>query len=246
MLVPGCSLLGISNSEEDNPIFGRSSNERIVLALEKVYYDHSFTIIKPYKTYDDGRYALCADENGVQFKAFKIYINNNYHFACFDDYYAALLRQTGFLERAKEIAAQNGFHDVTCDDETQAFSINVTITDWESVQFERIIDTLVKIVETTDVIPQRAPIKSGFKSKEVKYLTLPAMTGVNVHFFNDKGKSVSTPIFVYYDEKGKTTEQLMDDHIKKDIEDVHESWLWSLREKKSQSPFYEKVNGDSY
>lgn len=229
VLLSGCSILG-SRREPDNPLSGRSTDERIILALEKVYYEHKFTTIKPYGKQEDGKkYAVCADENGVEFKVTGFLYNNIFHFGCEDGYCAAILRKNNFLERAKEIANRDGYQDVTLDEETQGVSINVTISDWNRTEFEKVIGTLVKMIDITEEIPKRAPIRTGFSTGKVNYYTLPTMTGVCVHFLDEKGEQVDL-VFVYYTDRGKTVEQLMDERIREQLAWAYENWKESTDE----------------
>ena len=59
-MVSGC------DSDKDNPLHGKDTDERIVMCLENAYPEHNFKVVKSFdKQKNEG---LFEDENGISFK----------------------------------------------------------------------------------------------------------------------------------------------------------------------------------
>ena len=76
----GCSkivkLVDDTNSE-DNPLSGKSTDERIIMCLNEEYPEHDFDVIESFnKENDSGKFE---DENGVEFTVHGLVYDNTYH-----------------------------------------------------------------------------------------------------------------------------------------------------------------------
>ena len=83
-VVSGCQ------SDKDNPLHGKDTDERIVMCLENAYPEHNFKVVKSFdKQKNEG---IFEDENGLEFKVRDLIYNNTYHFGCRDEYLSTILK----------------------------------------------------------------------------------------------------------------------------------------------------------
>ena len=104
--------------DKNNPLSGKSTEERTIMALEKAYPGHKFKMVKKFDTYNGNYYGVFKDENGLKFKVDNIIYNNIYHFGCEDEYLVEILKQEDFIEIASKIARKYGY-TMKIDDENK-------------------------------------------------------------------------------------------------------------------------------
>ena len=84
--VTACSpvenLFDIMNrvTDNDNPLSGKSTDERIIMSLKDTYPEHTFSAINSFDN-DKGE-GLFSDEKGIKFMVHNLIYNNTYHFGC--------------------------------------------------------------------------------------------------------------------------------------------------------------------
>lgn len=94
--VTACSSMRIFSdimeciTDNDNPLCGKNTDERIIMSLEDTYPEHTFSVID---SFDNKKgEGLFSDESGIKFRVHNLVYNNTYHFGCEDDYLATILR----------------------------------------------------------------------------------------------------------------------------------------------------------
>lgn len=189
----------IGNEDSDNPLTGKDTDERMVMSLEKTYPEHDFKTVKKYDKYDGEYYAICADENGLEFKVHTIIYNNIYHFGCSDEYLKEVLKKQGFMEKMEKIANDYGY-EIEIDSDYQEPDLVINI-DRDDFSVDNVTEMLLEIVNSVEYIPEHNVTDEVFSTGEVKYFSNPDMymywlrSGKNGNLyvggieFNDRNKT---------------------------------------------------------
>lgn len=197
-----CIALGgcVFNSE-DNPLNGKSTDDRIVIALEKTYPEHVFDTVKKYAKYNGKYYSVCEDENGVQFKVDHIIYDNRYHFGCYDEYLLELLKQQNFLNLATNIASQ---YDCTVDYSENGMSIIIPLSN--NMSAFQVAEMMKKIVNSVQT-PSMYIGNEEFSTGEVNYYTISDLRAIGYTFITSDENWVAAGS-VGFEEKDLSTETL--------------------------------------
>ena len=107
-------------TDNDNPLSGKSTDERIIMSLEDTYPEHTFSAINSFDN-DKGEGSF-SDENGIEFRVHNLIYNNAYHFGCEDDYLETILNEQNYISQASDIATKYGYV-LAYDEENEIVSI---------------------------------------------------------------------------------------------------------------------------
>lgn len=165
--VSGCSeIVRLVNDtgSEDNPLSGKSTDERIIMCLEQAYPEHTFNTVTSFdRTIDCGTYS---DENGVESTVSNITYNNTYHFGCSDDYLKSLLESQGYIDQVTDITKKYNF---TFEHDDSLVRINTSSDD----NISDISSAIYEILNCVDVPEVNWPEERGFSTGVVNYYTAP-------------------------------------------------------------------------
>ena len=137
--VTACSpvenLFDIMNwiTDNDNPLSGKSTDERIVMSLEDTYPEHTFSAINSFDN-DKGE-GFFSDEKGIKFRVHNLIYNNTYHFGCEDDYLATILNEQNYISQASDIATKYGYA-LAYDEENEIYTAVLKNADGDTLEVE--------------------------------------------------------------------------------------------------------------
>lgn len=199
----GLSGCGFS-VDTDNPLRGKSTEERIIMSLEKTYPEHTFTMVKEFS---DG-YAICADEDGLEFLVDTMIYNNTYHFGCYDKYFKEVLFQQDYLSNVERIAEENAY-GIEYDEENETITLEVDIVNHD-VDLRHVIETSLQILNSVEYVPQVVYPETGFSTRVVNYYTIPEMYNLNIFFLSSASKEVMTCRGISFSERDMDVEILVE------------------------------------
>lgn len=189
--------------DKNNPLSGKSTEERTIMALEKAYPGHKFKMVKKFDTYNGNYYGVFKDENGLKFKVDNIIYDNIYHFGCEDEYLVEILKQEDFIEIASKIARKYGY-TMKIDDENKTVDVSIPYSD--NVTAEHVATVMKEILNSVDV-PEMYIENEEFSTGEVNYYSSSKMRSIGYEFvLGDKGRMASD--VVDFLEKNKSVEEL--------------------------------------
>lgn len=201
----------IGKEDSDNPLTGKDTDERIVMSLEAAYPEHDFKTIKKYDKYDGEYYAICADENGLEFRVDTIIYDNTYHFGCYDEYLKTVVESQDFYNKATEIASVNGYaFEKDFDSGDSELIINIDCND---VDTNKVANTILDILNCIDEVPEYVATPVEFSTGEVKYFTNPKMYKI-LYWFCSGDDEWLLPGSVEFNERNSSI-----DKVKKDIDE---------------------------
>ncbi|MSR94143.1 hypothetical protein FYJ34_07700 [Clostridiaceae bacterium 68-1-5] len=180
-----CFLLmaACGKDKQKNPIYSKDTNERIIMSLEKTYPENKFTVIKAYDEYDGQYYAVCSDENGLEFRVDTIVYDNTYHFGCKDEYLFQCLQQKEYVEKAKKSAESQGY-SVEYDAANRNLTLMIDINK-ESTS-EEVADEIYEIIHGVKDLPKTIYPNTGFTTGEVNYYSEPKMYNLLYSFYDEQ------------------------------------------------------------
>ena len=202
----GCSkivkLVDDTNSE-DNPLSGKSTDERIIMCLNEEYPEHDFDVIESFnKENDSGKFE---DENGVEFTVHGLVYDNTYHFGCRNDYLKILLEQQDYLSKINTIAEEYGF-SVDYSDETIGIEGNKNENESDIDAIDRISKMLQRILNSVDTPQIVYPKAAGsFSTGEVNYYSRPCMGTLLCDITYNTSK---TSLRISFEDKDLSEEQI--------------------------------------
>lgn len=175
--VTACSPMGIffdimdCITDNDNPLSGKSTDERIIMSLEDTYPEHTFSVINSFDN-EKGE-GFFSDENGIQFRVHNLIYNNTYHFGCEDDYLATILNSQNYIKQASDIATKYGYV-LAYDEENERVSIqfaeDIQQTD-DFSYYAKMVYEILNVADTPTVIDPDTEFSTG----EVNYYSRPCM-----------------------------------------------------------------------
>ena len=189
------SACGLGMNSKDNPLSGKSTEERMIMALEQAYPGSNFEVAKKYGEYDGWYYAEFHDENGLKFKVDNVIYNNHYHFGCYDEYMVEILNQQNFLEKATKIANKYGY---TLDYDNENKVANVVIPYSEAVTAGHVAAVMKEILHTVNV-PEMYIANEEFSTGEVNYYSQSKMREVGYVFTSGDERWLATGIVNFID-----------------------------------------------
>ena len=146
-------------TDNDNPLSGKSTDERIVMSLEDTYPEHTFSAINSFDN-DKGE-GFFSDEKGIKFRVHNLIYNNTYHFGCEDDYLATILNEQNYISQAY-------------DEENEIVSIQYA-EDFQQTDdfsyYSKMVYEILNVVETPTVVDPDTEFSTG----EVNYYSRPCM-----------------------------------------------------------------------
>lgn len=175
--VTACSpvenLFDIMNwiTDNDNPLSGKSTDERIIMSLEDTYPEHTFSAINSFDN-DKGE-GLFSDEKGIKFRVHNLIYNNTYHFGCEDDYLETILNEQNYISQASDIATKYGYA-LAYDEENEIVSIQYA-EDFQQTDdfsyYSKMVYEILNVVEIPTVVDPDTEFSTG----EVNYYSRPCM-----------------------------------------------------------------------
>lgn len=201
----GCGIF----YDEDNPLSGKNTDERIIMALEKAYPGHDFKTVKEYGKHGGKYYAVCADENGLEFRVRNIIYDNAYHFGCHDEYMQEVLERQSYVEKATEIAEGRGYR-LKYDKVNGFVSLIIYVASPDdSVDVNDIAQTLKDILNSVET-PKLVIGDETFSTGEINYYTESYMRNITYEFFSHDDDMLSIGS-VTFEEKDCNIEELLPD-----------------------------------
>lgn len=167
ILLTGCS--GIfrfvrDSVDPDNPLAGKSTDERIIMCLEQTYPEHTFHTAEPFdKSTGCGTFS---DEKGIEFTVGNLTYNNVYHFGCRDDYLKTILEEQNYISQVSDIAEK--YHlDLSYDE------LRVSVEPDDKIEISQYAIAILEILNCADTPEINWPKEQGFSTGEVNYYTVP-------------------------------------------------------------------------
>lgn len=207
LLVSGCNILA-KTGNENNPLYGKTTDDRIIMCLEKAYPEHLFHMVK---SYDDSiREGVFADENGVEFKVTKVFINNLYHFGCKDQYLYVLLEEQEYLKKVEEIMKKNDlpFEGI--------ISPSTKVMLDEKLDKQELASIVLEVLNCVEVPEVIWPYDTTFSTREVNYYTQPKWGTFSIDF-EDCSRGITFSVVFHFEDKELTVDEIvarMDEEIK--------------------------------
>lgn len=181
------AMCSCGHQDQDNPLSGKDTDERIIMSLEKTYPEHIFQVVKKYGLQDDEYYGVYKDEKGLKFKADNILYNNRYHFGCYDEYLSEILKKQNIIEKASDAAKKYGYK-FDYDQENEALTIEITMSD--SLTPEAVAIMLKEVLDSVKIpVVQRGD--EVFSTGVVNYFSSPKMIDIGYDFITDDGRSLA-------------------------------------------------------
>ena len=211
-LVGGCSILAeIWN--EDNPIYGKDTDERIIMCLEKAYPKHQFQVIESYD--NSMREGVFADESGVKFKVTNVLYDNTYHFGCDDYYLYELLNQQGYVEKVEAIMKK--------------YNLPVTWIIYPSIEVvldanldkQELANVVLEVLNCVEVPEVLWPEDTSFSTREVNYYTQPEWGIFGIEFENESTGIMFSVLYQFADK-----DLTVDEVVKRMDEEIQEAEKW--------------------
>ena len=204
-MVSGCQ------SDKDNPLHGKDTDERIVMCLENAYPEHNFKVVKSFdKQKNEG---IFEDENGLEFKVRDLIYNNTYHFGCRDEYLSTILKNENFFEKAEKVVEEKYGQKLVHNENTM--SIDIIYDDNNQITTDEISQLVQEVLNIVDTPKVKYPAEREFSTNVVNYYTLPAL-GV-LQCYIEKNEIGETELFYFSD---KSMEQSV---IKEKIDKLYQS-----------------------
>lgn len=200
-MLSGCGIF----RDEDNPLSGKSTDERIIMALEKAYPEHDFKTVEEYGKHGGEYYAVCADENGLEFRVDTILYDNTYHFGCYDEYLKKVLMAQDFVGKMERIASDNGYSvEINADSQEPLLMVDINI---DGLTADQVTETLLEILNCADYIPKYKVEDVEFSTEEIKYFSNPKMYNILCWFYSDQNGKLSIGS-LEFNERNKTVNEL--------------------------------------
>lgn len=204
-VVSGCQ------SDKDNPLHGKDTDERIVMYLENAYPEHNFKVVKSFdKQKNEG---IFEDENGLEFKVRDLIYNNTYHFGCRDEYLSTILKNEDFFEKTKKVVEEKYGQKLVYNKNNM--SIDIIYDDNNQITTDEISQLIQEVLNIVDTPKVKYPADREFSTNVVNYYTLPAL-GV-LQCYIEKNEIGETELFYFSD---KSMEQSV---IKEKIDKLYQS-----------------------
>lgn len=191
----GCR--SVSNNQ-DNPLNGKNTDERIIMCLEKTYPEQKFNVMSPFdEKKGTGTYT---DEAGIEFEVHDILYNNKYHFGCRDEYLSTLLKKQNYQEKAENIVKKYK-QSLSFDEEYTV--VDITLDENSETVLADAAKMILEILNSVDIPEVEYPMNQEFSTGEVNYFTQPTWGILQCHckkeevkmigrfYFSDKNKSVA-------------------------------------------------------
>ena len=215
--VTACSpvenLFDIMNwiTDNDNPLSGKSTDERIIMSLEDTYPEHTFSAINSFDN-DKGE-GLFSDEKGIKFRVHNLIYNNTYHFGCRDEYLSTILKNEDFFEKTKKVVEEKYGQKLVYNKNNM--SIDIIYDDNNQITTDEISQLVQEVLNIVDTPKVKYPADREFSTNVVNYYTLPAL-GV-LQCYIEKNEIGETELFYFSD---KSMEQSV---IKEKIDKLYQS-----------------------
>lgn len=190
-----------------SPLRGKSTEERILMALEEAYPENDFTIVEPYEDHGDDYYAVCADENGLEFRVDTVGYDNTYHFDCSDAYLQEVLVEQGFVEKAIQIANDNGY-EVEYDSQQDYIDIIINISNGD-IDLNNAAQTILSILNSPKSIPEHLTPDTGFSTGEVHFYTRHKFDGIGYIMVSDSKDVYLSGGYIRFNERDYPKEGLI-------------------------------------
>ena len=182
-------------------LMGKSTDERIIICLEKTYPEHKFQIVEKFNS--SIGYGIYADENGTEFKVHNILRNNNYHFACTDEYLNTLLEEQEYIKCLNEIDEKYESSISYLDTDV---SIKVNLN--ESTDLYSVADMILDILNSVDTPQIVFPEKQGFSTGELNYYSYPHGDIIACDFV-DEENVIREYVLFHFSDKEKSSEDIV-------------------------------------
>ena len=187
-VVSGCQ------SDKDNPLHGKDTDERIVMCLENAYPEHNFKVVKSFdKQKNEG---IFEDENGLEFKVRDLIYNNE-----------------DFLKKTKKVVEEKYGQKLVYNKNNM--SIDIIYDDNNQITTDEISQLVQEVLNIVDTPKVKYPADREFSTNVVNYYTLPAL-GV-LQCYIEKNEIGETELFYFSD---KSMEQSV---IKEKIDKLYQS-----------------------
>ena len=182
-IITGCGL-----SSTDNPLFGKNTDERIIMCLEIAYPEHKFAVVESYDEATDS--GIYVDENGLEFEVHDIVYNNSIHFGCSDEYLSTILKNEDYVEKATTIVER---YNQELSYNEGIIGIYVSIEDIETgkLKMDDVAQMVLKIlncVETPEVVLSDSA--GGFSTNEINYYCEPTWGRLVISFKQEEPELV--------------------------------------------------------
>lgn len=192
----GCSTYS------DNPLSGKDTNERIIMCLEKAYPEHTFSVVESFdKKTDEG---IFCDENGIAFSVHNILYDNKYHFGCYDDYLATILKEQSYFKILDRITSEHGYL-LNIDEAGELVWIEQTNDSLNDKDFSQYAEMILEILNSVEIPQVNFPDEQGFSTGKVNYYSRPCL---GILMCDISYKDTNTLVDLYFEDKTLSVEQL--------------------------------------
>lgn len=199
--------------DTDNPLTGKSTDERIIMSLQDTYPEHKFTVVESFdKKENEG---VFADENGIEFRVTNVTYDNIYHFGCTDEYLYTLLMKQGYVEKVKSIARNYNL------ELRQVERLSILVQLEEDIDYIRLAQVVLEILNCVEVPEVIYPKEQGFSTGEVNYYSVPKW-GIFTCDMEDISLDIGAGTLFYFEDKTETAEELAE-RIEQTILDMYDS-----------------------
>ena len=195
----------------DNPLSGKSTDERVIMCLELRYPEHQFTVIESFDR--ETECGIYADESGREFEVHNLLLDNIKHFGCYDEYLSTILREQHFEEKALLIGVKHGQRIEISE---SYISIDFWIEDIlkGKLSFKEAAEIILEILNCVDTPTVTRLDEEGFSTNEINYYTKPVWGGV-IFSFENKCDTLGVGYHIRFCDKDESVE-----NIEKQLEDV--------------------------
>ena len=214
MLLMGCNHI-LEDMNDENPLYGKNTDERILMCLEETYPEHQFHIVQSYDK-DSGE-GLFADEKGLEFKVINVTYDNLYHFGCKNEYLSVLLERQGYIEKVETILQQ---YDLELKVGEGMVSTLVYVE--EALDTKKLAEIVLEILNCVEVPTVIFPKEQGFSTGEINYYSVPEMD-LFLCKLEDKSIGIMTGVGFYFEDKSKSVEEI-EERIKGTIIEMHDEY----------------------
>ncbi|MBS4890023.1 MAG: hypothetical protein KHZ80_08325 [Anaerococcus vaginalis] len=188
-LFSGCGL----KRDEDNPLSGKDTDQRILMCLNKAYPEHDFKVVKSFdRQKNEGMFE---DDKGIKFKVRDLIYDNIYHFACNDEYLATILKKEDFFDKAKQIIEDKYGQKFIYDESVMA--IEIIYDENNKITIDKISQMIIEVLNIAKIPNLIYPDNQEFSTGVVNYYTLPAL-GV-LQCYIEKNQIGETELFYFSD-----------------------------------------------